>query len=224
LPDWRNWVQVFDRGRLWHMGKVNTNIMLRSLLLQAMFISFLFVGAGFGDVTLAANQVLLQFLMISAYTLDGFAFAAEAMVGQAMGARQRAVLRHAALIAGFWGAIGSLGLTLVFALFGGALIDLMTTSGEVQQEARAYLIYMIMAPIAGCAAFMLDGVFVGATRTADMRNMMAISFVLYCAAAFALVPTYGNHGLWIALLTSFVARGATMALRYPALERQADLT
>ncbi|MBL4769277.1 MAG: MATE family efflux transporter [Rhodobacteraceae bacterium] len=224
VPDWRNWAQVFNRARLWNMGKVNTNIMLRSLLLQAMFLSFLFVGAGFGDVTLAANQVLLQFLLISSYTLDGFAFAAEALVGQAMGARQRAVLRRSALIASFWGGVGSLCLTLMFVLFGGALIDLMTTSAEVQQEARSYLIYMIIAPIAGCAAFMLDGVFVGATRTGDMRNMMAISFVIYCAAAFTLVPIFGNHGLWIALLTSFVARGVTMAWRYPALEQQAGLT
>lgn len=223
VPDWRNWVQVFDKARLLHMGQVNSNILLRSMLLQAMLISFLFVGAGFGDVTLAANQVLLQFLMITSYALDGFAFAAEALVGQAMGAKQRAVLRRSAVITSIWGGLASLVLALAFAVFGSALIDLMTTSVEVQNEARIYLTYLILAPIAGCAAFMLDGVFVGATRTHDMRNMMVISFVIYCLVAFALVPSYGNYGLWIALLTSFVARGVTLALRYPALERQADL-
>jgi MATE family, multidrug efflux pump len=223
VPDWRNWVQVFDRARLLHMGQVNGNILIRSLLLEIILVSFLFMGAGFGDVTLAANQVLLQFLLITAHTLDGFAFAAEALVGQAMGARQRSVLRRSAMLAGVWAGIGTIGLVLIFAVFGGALIDLMSTSVQVQQEARIYLIYLIVMPIAGSAAFMLDGVFVGATRTRDMRNMMAISFVIYCLAVSVLVPIYGNHGLWAAMLISFVARGITMALRYPALERQADL-
>jgi MATE family, multidrug efflux pump len=223
VPDWRNWAQVFDRARLLHMGQVNGNILIRSLLLEIILVSFLFMGAGFGDITLAANQVLLQFLLITAHTLDGFAFAAEALVGQAMGARQRAVLRRSAMLAGVWAGIGTIGLVLIFAVFGGALIDLMSTSVQVQQEARIYLIYLIVMPIAGSAAFMLDGVFVGATRTRDMRNMMAISFVFYCVAASVLVPIYGNHGLWGAMLISFVARGITMALRYPALERQADL-
>lgn len=220
-PDWRNWAQVFDKARLLHMGRINSDILLRSLLLETMLVSFLFIGAGFGDVKLAANQVLLQFLMITANALDGFAFAAEALVGQAFGARNRAALRRAAVIASTWGVVGSLLLSLVFALFGGALIDLMTTSPDVQSEARNYVWYLVLTPIASIAAFMLDGVFIGATRTRDMRNMMVISFLLYCATVAALVPTYGNDGLWIALLVAFITRGITMALRYPALERLA---
>ncbi len=223
-PEWRNWAQVFDRARLLHMGRINSDILLRSLLLQTMLVSFLFTGAGFGDIKLAANQVLLQFLMITASALDGFAFSAEALVGQAFGARNRAALRRAAVIATTWGIFGSLLLSLVFALCGGALIDLMTTSPDVQHEARSYVWYLVLAPIASIAAFMLDGVFIGATRTRDMRNMMVISFLLYCATAAALVPSYDNDGLWIALLVSFVARGITMALRYPALERLAEGT
>lgn len=222
VPDWRNWTQVFDRDRLWHMFRINRDILLRSLLLETMLVSFVFVGARFGDVTLAANQVLTQFLLITASALDGFAFAAEALVGQAMGARQRAALRRAALISGIWGGVGSLVLVLFFAVFGGALIDLMTTSVEVRHEAKEYLWYLVITPVVSITAFMMDGIFVGATRTRDMRNMMAISFLLYCVAAFMLVPLYGNDGLWIALLISFVVRGVTMALRYPALERSAD--
>ena len=145
-PEWRNWVQVFDRPRLRHMLVLNTDILLRSLLLEAVFVSFLFVGAGFGDVKLAANQVLLQFLMITAYALDGFAFAAEALIGQAMGARKRLALRRSAMLTSFWGLICVLLLALVFALFGNAVIDLMTTSVEVRQVAREYLAYMVLAP------------------------------------------------------------------------------
>ena len=116
----------------------------------------------------------------------------------------------------------SAGLALAFALTGGLIIDLMATAPDVRAVARDYLPYMIATPLAGCAAWMFDGIFIGATRSRDMRNMMAVSFLIYCLAAALLVPWLGNHGLWLALLVSFVARGVTLGLRYPALERQAN--
>ena len=222
LPDWRNWAQVFDRPRWVHMMRVNTDILIRSMLLEAMFVSFLFMGSGLGDVTLAANQVLLQFLMITAFALDGFAYAAEALVGRAMGARQRGVLRRGALLTSGWGLATCFGMAVAFALAGGAIIDLMATAPDVRAIARDYLPYMVAAPLAGWAAWMLDGIFIGATRSRDMRNMMAISFTLYVAFALVLVPLLGNHGLWLSLLASFVARGVTLGLRYPSLEADAD--
>lgn len=221
LPAWRDWAQVFDRPRWVNMMKVNGDILIRSLLLQAVFVSFLFLGSGLGDVKLAANQVLLQFLMITAYALDGFAFAAEAIVGRAMGARQRDILRRGAVLTSGWGLFACALMTLAFALAGGAIIDLMTTAPMVRAEARVFLPYMVAAPLIGCASWMLDGIFIGATRSRDMRNMMAVSFVVYCSSAWLLVPSLGNHGLWISLLVSFVARGVTLGLRYPALERSA---
>lgn len=221
VPAWRDWGRVFDRDRLRLMVSVNSDILLRSLMLEGIFVSFLFLGADFGDVTLAANQVLLQFLHITAYALDGFAFAAEALVGQAFGARDRAGLRRGAIVTSQWGLFIILLLTAVFALFGGAIIDLMAKAVEVQAEARIYLIYMTLAPVIGLFAWMLDGIFIGATRTRDMRNMMAISLAVYIAAVILLVPMMGNHGLWLALLISFVARGVTLGARYPALEATA---
>ncbi|WP_420569583.1 MATE family efflux transporter [Thalassovita sp.] len=220
-PMWRDWARVFDRAKLTHMMTVNVDIMLRSLMLQAIFISFLLLGADFGDVTLAANQVLLQFLYITAYALDGFAFGAETLVGQALGARKRAALRRAAFLSGLWGYVVAIGLTLGFAIAGGWIIDLMSTSQPVRAEARVFLIYMIAAPFIGAASWMLDGIFIGATRGRDMRNMMAVSFVIYLAALAVLLPIFGNHGLWAALLISFAARGVTLAWRYPALEAEA---
>ena len=220
-PEWRDRARVMDAERLRRMAVVNTDILIRSLLLQAVFVSFLFVGSDFGDVTLAANQVLMQFLQITAYALDGFAFAAEAIVGQAMGAKSRATLRRGAAISSLWGGLSSLGMAAAFALAGPAIIDLMATAPEVRAEARVFLPWMVAAPLLGLASWMLDGIFIGATRTADMRNMMAVSFAVYVVAALALVPGFGNHGLWAALLVSFVARGATLGLRYPALERAA---
>lgn len=221
VPDWRNTARVFDRVRLIRMAVVNTDILIRSVLLQAIFVSFLFWGADFGDVTLAANHILLQFLEITAYALDGFALAAETLVGQALGRRDRAGLRRGAILTGGWGLAICAALAVVFAVFGPAIIHTMTTAPEVQTAARAYLPYMVAAPVVGVAAWMLDGVFIGATRTGDMRNMMVLSAVAYFVAVVPLMAAFGNHGLWIALLFSFVARGVTLGLRYPALERAA---
>ena len=219
VPAWRDWARVFDTEKLRRMAEVNRNILLRSLMLQAIFVSFMFVGSGLGDVTLAANQVLLQFLHISAYGLDGFAFAAEALVGNAVGRRDVVAMRRGALLAGGWGLAITAVLALAFAVLGPDIVALMTNAPEVRAAAQGYLVYVALAPLLGLAPFMLDGVFVGATRTRDMRNMMALSLAVYAVAVLVLSPSLGNHGLWLALMLSFVARAVTLGLRYPALER-----
>jgi MATE family multidrug resistance protein len=206
------------------MARVNGDILIRSVLLQASFTTFMFLGAGLGDVTLAANQVLLQFLSITAYALDGFAFAAEALVGQALGARSRSGLRQAAIIASEWGVGSSVALAAVFLLFGPAIIDLMTTAPEVRAAARGYLPWMVAAPLVGIAAWMFDGIFIGATRTREMRNAMLVSVAIYLPALALLVPALGNHGLWAALMVLNATRGVTLARRYPALEAAAGPT
>jgi len=218
---WRAWDRVFDPVRWRRMMRVNTDILIRSLLLEAIFVSFMFMGAGQGDVTLAANQVLLQFLMIASYALDGFAFSAEALVGKAFGRGDRTHLRRAALLASGWGMAAAACMGLGFALFGPQIVDAMTTAPEVREQARIYLPYLVGLPVIACAAFMLDGIFVGATRSRDMRNMMALSFGVYTVCVLLLVPVLGNHGLWLAMLISFIARGLTLGARYPSLERAA---
>lgn len=219
---WRSAARVFNVVRLRHMAVVNSDILIRSVLLQAIFVSFLLFGADFGDVQLAANQILLQFLHVTAYALDGFAFAAEVLVGQAMGARSRDVLRRAAILSSGWGLGVCFVLALSFALFGGPVVDLMAKSVEVQDAARVYLPYMVAAPLIGVAAWMLDGIFIGATRTQDMRNMMIVTTIIYFASVIPLMAAFGNHGLWLGLLISFVARGVTLGWKYPALEAEAS--
>ncbi len=219
---WRDWPRIFDRARIKRMMSVNSDIMWRSIILQASFTTFLFLGARFGDVTLAANQVILQFLQIMAFGLDGFAFAAEALVGTALGARNRVGLRRAAVISSQWGVGMAIPIALFFLFFGPWLIDVMSTSPEVRAEARIYLPWVVVAPLVGIGSWMLDGIYIGATRSREMRNAMVLSGLVYLGALFLLVPTFENHGLWLALMILNVTRAITLAWGYPALEALAD--
>jgi MATE family multidrug resistance protein len=219
---WKNWIQIFDRVRLIQMAKVNSDIMIRSILLEIGFVSFLFLGSSFDDATLAANQVLIQFLNITAYALDGFAFAAEALVGQALGAKNRPLFRRAVIMTSQWGLGSVILMALAFFVFGNSIINVMTTAEDVRVVSYEYLPWMVAAPLAGVAAWMLDGIFIGATRTADMRNMMFISFCIYLIALALLLPSYGNHGLWASLIIFSIARGVTLGFKYPALEKSLE--
>lgn len=221
-PAWRDWPRVLERAKLVRMALLNTDILLRSAMLMIIFSSFVFLGARFGDVTLAANEVLIQFMYITAYAMDGFAFAAETLIARAYGRSDPARVRRSALMTSLWGLAVCVVTAVAFLLAGPWLIDLMAKDVDVQIEARAYLWWMVVAPLVGCAAWMLDGIFIGAARGRDMRNMMALSFGIYWIAILVLLPVMGNHGLWAALLISFVARGVTLGARYPALERAAE--
>jgi MATE family multidrug resistance protein len=220
-PDWRKWSQVFDRAKLIRMALLNSDILIRSALLMIIFSSFVFMGTRFGDVTLAANEVLMQFMYITAYAMDGFAFAAETLIARAMGRGDPSRVRRSAMMTGFWGAVVCVVTAITFAIIGPWLIDVMAKATDVQSVARTYLPWMVAAPLIGCVAWMMDGIFIGATQSRDMRNMMVVSFVIYWIAVWGLMPIWGNHGLWAALLISFLARGVTLSLRYPALEKAA---
>ncbi|QPH54034.1 MATE family efflux transporter [Pontivivens ytuae] len=223
-PHWRDRARLQNAAVLRDMLSVNSDIMIRSVLLQLCFISVTFSASGLSDVTLAANQILLQFFYLTAYALDGFAFAAEAIVGTAFGAGDRARLRRGARLTSLWGLGSVVVVAVIFAVFGSAMIGEMTTAVPVQEEARNYLGWMVLAPIVGLPAFMLDGIFIGATRTKDMRNMMILSSALYAVSLVVLLPLFGNHGLWAALMVFFISRGITLGLRYPALEAAAVRT
>ncbi|AZL59823.1 MATE family efflux transporter [Tabrizicola piscis] len=207
--------RVRDRVALGRLFTASRDIMLRTIILQLSFTSFVFLGARFGDVTLAANQVVMQFLEITAYALDGFAFAAEALVGQAIGARAVAETRQAARICMIWGLGGAALMSLVILLTGPALIDVMTTSPEVREEARRYLPWLVAAPLIGAAAWIYDGIFIGALLTGQMVRAMLISVVVYVLALLVLVPTLANHGLWAALMILNATRTFTLWRRYP---------
>ncbi len=218
---WHDWARVFDRARLRRMLSVNSDIMLRTVLLQGCFTSFVFLGAGFGDTTLAANQVLMQFISITAFALGGFAFAAESLVGQAVGARSVAGVRRASVMTGEWGAGGAVLLALGFAVLGPWIIDVMAKDAGVREAARSFLPWVVAAPLVGVASWMFDGIFIGATMTRAMLAAMAVSVAIYALSLVVLLPWWGNVGLWASLMVLNAARGVSMAALYPQVERRA---
>jgi MATE family multidrug resistance protein len=210
---------LFDRPKLMRMLAVNRDIMIRTASLIAAFLFFTAQGARAGDVTLAANAVLNNFLMISGFFLDGLANAAEQLCGRAYGARDRNAFASAVKLVVTWGFGFALAVAACFLLFGPALIDIMTASVDVRRIARDYLPFVIFAPLLGVFAFAYDGIYIGATWARDMRNLMLLSLLIFLAAWLAL-RSFGNAGLWGAFLVHYAARGGLQALRYPALLRK----
>ena len=209
---------LLERTKLIRMLAVNRDIMIRTAALIAAFLFFTAQGARSGDVILAANAVLNNFLMISAFFLDGLANAAEQLCGRAYGARDRAAFSGAVRLVILWGSGFALAVIAVFALFGPSLIDAMTASTDVRQQARDTLWFVVLSPILAVFAFAYDGIFIGATWVRDMRNLMVLSMLIFFAAWLSL-RSFGNAGLWGSLLVFYAARGGLQALRYPALLR-----
>ena len=201
------------------MLSVNFDIFIRTICLVFAFAFFTAQGAKFGDVTLAANSVLLNFQMFMAHGLDGFAHAVQALAGRAVGARDRSSFRGAVAASTLWAGAVAIGFAVVYALAGGLIIAGLTGIPEVRAEAARFLPWSIAMPILSVWAYQLDGIFLGATRGATMRNAMIMSVLVYILAWWILVPLWQNHGLWLALSIFMAARGVTLGLKYPALER-----
>ena len=210
---------ILDGNRLTHLLAVNRDIFFRTLGLQLSFAAFTAIGARMGDAILAANAVLMIFQSIMAYALDGFAHAAEALAGGYKGAGDRNRFRHAVRISSLWALGFAVVFTLLYAVFGGLLVDTITDIAEIRILAREYLIWIVITPLVSVWSFQLDGIFIGATQTAAMRNAMFQAVIVYAAALALLVPAFGNHGLWASLMVLMVARAVTLIIRYPALDR-----
>lgn len=191
------------------------DILIRTVILQLSFTAFTFIGARFGDTTLAANQILSTFLGITAFALDGFAFAAETLVGQAIGARDAGALRRAVRLSMLWGYIGAALLAAALAVGGWLAIQTMTTAPDVRAEALALLPFLVAAPLIGVACWIFDGIFIGALMTGAMRNAAIQVGLFYAATLAILVPLFGNPGLWCALMLMNAARGLTLWRAYP---------
>ena len=201
---------------------LNRDLLIRTVTLSLAFAVFVSLSARIDDTTLAANEVLMMFMTFAAFALDGFANACEAIVGQACGRRDPAMLRAAVGVSFFWAGATAVVACLIFLLAGGLFIDLMTDVPEVRQLARTYMPYAALMPLVGVWSFQLDGIFIGAARGRDIRNAMLISVAVYVPAIVMLERTLGNDGLWIGLMLLFAMRALTLFVRYPSLVNDVD--
>ena len=211
--------RILARRALYRMLSLNMDIFIRTVGLVFAFASFTAQGARMGDVMLAANAVLLNFVMFTAHGLDGFAHAIQALAGGAIGARDRSAFHGAVRVSTLWASIVAVGLTTVFGLFGLDIVNLLTGITEVRLTAMEFLPWVVIFPLVSVWAFQLDGIFVAATRGAAMRNAMLLSVAVYVAACWWLLPLWQNHGLWLGFTLFMAARGVTLAVRYPTLVR-----
>ena len=211
--------RILDRNRILRTLAINRDIFIRTICLLIGFAYFTALGARMGDAVLAANAVLLNFLSIMAYGLDGFAHAAEALVGGAVGARNRKAFRAAVRVTTVWAALIAALVVVAYAVLGTTMIAVLTTLAEVRALAAEYLIWAVAYPAVAVWAYQLDGIFIGATRGPDMRNAMILSLIVFIAATAILVPMWGNHGLWLSMLILAAARTLSLGARLRAVER-----
>lgn len=223
---WRNadfWNGFWEPKAIRRTLSVNRDIFIRTLLLAFCFAWFVQRGGAFGDETLAANQTLLQLFLFTGLALDGTAIAAETLVGQAMGARDRAgglvryrsAVRRSFILAG----VASLFFAALYGFAGEALIAFLIADEAIAAEAGAYLPWVVISPLIVVIGFQLDGVFIGATRAREMRDSMIVSTVLFLLATLWLTDAYGNHGLWAAFSLYFLLRAGTLAVFLPRIKR-----
>jgi multidrug resistance protein, MATE family len=219
-PHHVRWSELVDGASLRRLFALNRDIFLRTLSLVAAYAWFTRTGARSGNAILAANAVLINFLWIAGYGLDGFANATEALVGEAIGGRRiadyRAVLK-ASSVAAFSVAIL---LSLVYLAFGRSIIGMFTNQQAIRVLANQYLPWLIVLPLIAVWSFLLDGVYIGATRAQELRDSMLISLAGFLILAIVLTARFGNHGLWCAMLAFMALRAITLALRLPTIERK----
>jgi multidrug resistance protein, MATE family len=219
--------ELFDGAALRRLIAINRDIFVRTLCLLSSYAWFTHLGARQGDATLAANALLLNFQTFMSYGLDGFAHAAEALVGAALGARDRHAFRRAVQVTLLWSAIGALAFSFVYWVAGGWVIAQLTDQPAVRDSAMTYLGWAALSPIVSVWGFLLDGVFIGATRTRELMMSMVVSLAVFVAASWAFAGlggnhawgnhAFGNHGLWAALLVFMAARGVTLARYVPRI-------
>jgi multidrug resistance protein, MATE family len=205
-----------NRAKIARMFAINRDIFIRNTTLLFAFTFFYAQGARGGDVVLAGNPILHNLIIVASYFLDGFATAAEQMCGQSIGAQDAKAFRAAVRLTSYWSFAFAAALATMALLLGNMFIDFLSTEPGVRSVARDYLPFAALEPIAGALAYEFDGVFVGATWTHDMRNMMLTSLAIYIAS-FHLLRPFSNSGLWVALLIFLLSRGLTQAWRYRKL-------
>lgn len=193
---------------------VNANLFVRTMALMFAFGFVTAQGARLGPLVLAANAILMNLQHLTAFALDGFAHAAEALVGKAVGEQRRDILERSVALALKWSLIFAVGFCVFYILVGPALIRLLTDLPSVRGTAFEYLPWLVVSPLISVWSFLYDGVYVGATRAREMRDIMLLSTFGVFLPAWLMLQGFGNHGLWLAFTLFMASRGIGMHFWY----------
>jgi MATE family multidrug resistance protein len=212
LKYWKREV-FFDMQKLKAFFRVNTDIIIRTLCLIFAFAFFTAQSAKINDTLLAVNTVLLQYLFFFSYLTDGFAYAAEALTGRYIGAKEKSNLKRVIKLLFIWGLGLGIVFTMVYVVAGKNLIYLLTNNREVVQASLPYLVWVGIVPLISFAAFIWDGIYIGATASAAMRNSLLVAtFLFFLPSYYLLRIPFANHGLWMAIIIFMIARGVLLTL------------
>ena len=205
---------LFDLQRYRRLLLVNRHLFVRTISLLFTFAFFTAQGAQQSDLVLAVNAVLLTFLLLISNGLDGFANAAEALVGEAVGQKNTLHFKQVVKVSSGWSFFTACLFSLVFWLFGADIIHLLSSIPEVVTLAKQYLVWIILLPIIAMPSYLFDGIFIGATRSREMQNTMLMATFLVFLPAWWLSQGWGNHGLWLALTLFLLFRGGALGYLY----------
>lgn len=214
-----SWKIILERTALIRLMGANRDIFIRTLCIVFSLSYFTALSTSMGEIVLAANAILLHLQSIMAYALDGFAHATEALTGSAYGARKRVTFKRSVKVTSLWAFGFSVLISAIYLLLGEFILSLFTNIDEVLSTAKAYLPWMIIAPIISIWSFQLDGIFIGVSYTKEMRNAMLVSMLIYLALLQWLVPQWGNHGLFLGLSLLMLLRAITLGWYYPRIVR-----
>ena len=213
LTAW-NFPEVFALSKLMQFLNISGDIFIRTCCLVFSHAVFTAKSAALSDTVLAVNTILLQFINLLSYAIDGFAFAAESLIGKYKGAQDmqsfKKTIRQIFLWAFLFGGV----IMLTFILFGERLLHLFTDNVQLIEQAKPYLIWIIIASVVNVPAYIWDGIFLGATASKALRNSAVVSMLLFLTAIYLLI-SFGNHGLWGALTLLLVARGVSLTVLAP---------
>lgn len=210
LHHWRHYLELL---------RSNSHLFVRTMTLLGAFAFFTAMGEKLGAPTLAANALLMQLLLLTAYGLDGFAYAVEGLAGSRAGAGDRAGFYHAVHRCGFWCAVGAVFLSAAFLLLQQPLFTLLTDMPEVREILHSHRLWLVILPLVAAPTYLLDGVFIGTTETRDMMMTMLASALLIYLPVWYLSQAWGNHGLWLSFTLFNAARGLSLYACYQRRSR-----
>ncbi len=213
------WRRLMDRAPIVRMAKMNRDLLIRTLCILAMYLLFTSYGARMGETSLAANAILLQIHLLMACVFDGMGNANSVLVGRSIGEQNPRMYNNTIKSSAIFSSVTSASLGILFFLFNDSILSLFTAIPEVIFEASQYKLWLSLFPVIACYGLSLNGVFSGATHAAPLRESLIIALILYMAANWALIPAWGNHGLWAAFTLFYLFRSLYLWLSLPGLQK-----